>query len=90
MTKGKWVHENSMDVFIEILEAPVKGPDYIKLKILWWNRGQCGIPYCTGVCDVIKINNKDLPKWKPYQWPISLGEEGSLSNSGSNISWTKQ
>lgn len=45
ITKGYWVHKNSMDMFIEILSVPFIGPNYTKIKYRCWNYGQGNSPY---------------------------------------------
>jgi len=54
-----------MDVFIEILSVQYRNPGkYEKLKILWWNRGQCGEPWLISPYNQkIKIHKKDYSDW---------------------------
>jgi len=64
MTMGKWVHKNAMDMFIEIIQIPYKGPEYYKIKYLCWNKGQCGVPHLidTKVYKA-KILKEDFKNW---------------------------
>jgi hypothetical protein len=65
MDKGFYTHPAFIDVFVEVLKVTYRGPKYIKAKVLWWNRGQCGEPYKIGIEQIITIKIKHLPNWNP-------------------------
>lgn len=65
--KGFWVHENSMDMFVEVLAVYDVHPDYIKTKFRCWNKGYTGQPWMM-LPKIFrgKVLKKDLPKWRRY------------------------
>lgn len=56
-------HERFMDVFCEVLETIETYPN-LKLRVRWWNKGQCGAPFSIGIIQNITIENKDLADWR--------------------------
>lgn len=63
-----YVHEQSMDVFVEVLKVVYSGPRYMKIKVLWWNYGYDGTnPWCLSHHpQTIKVDNK---KWiSDWRW----------------------
>lgn len=50
-------HPRFMDVLIEIVRIRYRGDKYLKVRIKWWNRGQCGEPWYTG----IEERNRKIP-----------------------------
>jgi hypothetical protein len=44
-----YTHERFKDVFIEVLEVFSFGPEYVKLKVRWWNLGFTGHPWIVPI-----------------------------------------
>jgi len=56
-----------MDVFIEIKSVSFRGPDYTKLKIYWWNKGQVGRPWpMLSRPSKIKILKEHYAGWSEF------------------------
>lgn len=52
-----------MDVFVEILSVQYRCPEYTKVKVVWWNHGQCGMPYCLNIVQKFKIKRENHNDW---------------------------
>lgn len=62
-------HINNTDVAIEILKSfTVPEKEILKLRVAWWNIGECHAPYPLGVEQKVEIKFADWPNWKPYVW----------------------
>lgn len=65
MRSGFYMHENAMDVCIEILRLQYTDAKRVKLKIRWWNLGYVGNPFCIDARGAtITIKASDIHKWK--------------------------
>lgn len=65
---GNWIHQNSMDVFYEVLKVYNVHPDYVKVKYRCWNKGQCGEPWLLSWNTYkAKVMKKDLVNWRRYE-----------------------
>lgn len=58
MSKGYWKHSRFMDAYVYVLKMTYRGPQYLKIKIEWWVRGQF-----VGIRQTIQIANCDLKYW---------------------------
>lgn len=67
ITRGTWIHVNSMDLFIEILSITNETDDYIEFRYLNWNKGQCGMPHLISSVSLDgKILKSEYHNWKKY------------------------
>lgn len=74
-------HRNNTDVAVEVVKMiKIPGKRYARIKVRWWNIGNCHAPYSMGLdpqwlTDATIKGNKDqrmkypLPKWN-YDWEI--------------------
>lgn len=63
--KGFYVHDNTMDVFIEVTRMPYRDAKRVRLKVRWWNFGYVGKPYLISNSEQsITIAAEDIAKWK--------------------------
>jgi hypothetical protein len=65
--QGLFHHNRSMDVFIDVLKVRYVGPNYTKLKVIWWNRGQSGTPYSMRIQETIKVKIGEYKNWSGGQ-----------------------
>lgn len=42
---GYWTHAKFMDVYVQVTAINYVGPNYTKMKVLWWNRNPHGKPF---------------------------------------------
>lgn len=69
MRPGFWMHENAMDVCIEIIKVQYGDQKRTKFKVRWWNLGYTGNPWLIPYPDqfarpsVLELQNKDFSKW---------------------------
>lgn len=64
MRPGFWMHENGMDVCIEVKRVQYSDSKRLKLKVLWWNLGYSGNPFLIYYNEQkVEILKKDLHKW---------------------------
>lgn len=61
-------HVNNTDVAIQIIrEFRVKETGIIKMKIMWWNIGDCHKPYPMLINQKIQVHFTDwVRNWKVY------------------------
>lgn len=52
-----YYHPEFQDVCIQIKKVRYRGPKYIKARIVWWNKGQTGAPWCC----YLEEKNRKLP-----------------------------
>ena len=64
--RGYWVHDNCMDVFIDVLKVQYKGPTYTKLKVNWMNKGFTNKPWFIYGTETIKIRREGYKNWQRY------------------------
>jgi hypothetical protein len=66
--KGYWVHQNSIDVFYQVLKVYRINPHYVKVKYQCWNKGfGTGQPWlCSDILNA-KVMIKDLKNWRRYE-----------------------
>ena len=64
-SRGDWVHEDFMDVFIEVVKVQYADAKRIKLKIFWWNLGWTGSAMRIFPNSApFEIKAKDFARWK--------------------------
>ena len=64
MAPGFYMHENAMDVCLEVISVSHSDLKRINVKARWWNLGYVGNPYCiTPQIETITIDNADALKW---------------------------
>ena len=64
MRPGFWMHEDAMDVCIEVKRIQYSNTNKLVLKILWWNLGYSGNPFLLYYNpQTVTILRKDLHKW---------------------------
>lgn len=70
INKGAWVHENFMDIFVDVIRVQYRGPKYVLCRIMWCNKGYMGTPWIIDGPRTIKIMNEDMNKWRkvPPSW----------------------
>ncbi len=62
-------HKNNTDVAIEILKQFfVKEKKVYKLKVRWWNIGECHAPWCMHIDQRITVSLDDWKNWEHYEW----------------------
>lgn len=67
LTKGFWIHDRFMDVFIEVFTYEGKHSGQDVYTIEWWNRGQTpGNYFPIGERDMIGLDPEDYQHWKMY------------------------
>lgn len=78
-TRGDWVHEDFMDVFIEVVKVQYSDPKRVKLKIHWWVLGWVGKPYrpFPGAAVTLVVQTKDIPRWKRLESRIRTVPESA-------------
>lgn len=59
-----YMHENCLDVCIEVLKIQYKDSKRVKLKVNWVNLGYVGKPFILQFNRNIEIKREDLVKWK--------------------------
>ena len=65
-----WMHENCLDVCIEVLKNWRFKPGVLTLKVRWWNLGYSGNPFMIPnesgmpLVETIEIKVEDWKKWK--------------------------
>lgn len=64
INKGFWMHENSMDVFIEIISIKYRDNKRMKFKGRYWNLGYSGTPWLISIDLNFTILTEDFTKWK--------------------------
>lgn len=52
-----------MDVFIEILYIAHVNDKRTKLKVRWWNKGQCDKPYSHEIVETIIVKSDNYTDW---------------------------
>jgi|GEM_PF-4540399 len=63
--KGYWKHKRFLDVFIQVLSVSYVGPEYTKLKVLWWNENKHGEPFVIFYePQTIKITKEENENWE--------------------------
>lgn len=61
-------HENNTDVaFQPIKSFYVSEKEVLKMRVMWWDIGECHEPRCMNIEQRIEIKKADLPKWKLYR-----------------------
>lgn len=64
MRPGFWMHENGMDVCIEVLKVQYRDSKRVILKARWWNLGYTGNPWVIFPRpETLKLKPEDLSKW---------------------------
>lgn len=64
MRRGFYMHENAMDVAIEVTRVQYEDSKRIKFRGKYWNLGYSGTPWLIFHQDfALEINKADLPKW---------------------------
>lgn len=63
MTKGAWMHENSMDVFIRVNRIQYQDGKRIKVKAEFWNLGYMGEPFSLNESKTIEITEPNRWIW---------------------------
>jgi len=57
-----WRHKHCLDIDIEIQKIQYRGPDYWKIKVMYWNRHMK--TYAHWDSEIVKIYKTEWPKWK--------------------------
>ncbi len=63
MTRGFYIHKNSMDVFIEVLKVQYRGEKYQKLKVRWYNVGFEGKFWSLSDPQTIIVHSTHYTNW---------------------------
>lgn len=65
-----WKHIDMRDVAIEIVkDYYIPEKDSYKMRVMWWNIGECHAPWCMVVSQRLTITRRDWEeKWKPYKY----------------------
>jgi DsbC/DsbD-like thiol-disulfide interchange protein len=59
------MHENAMDVCIEVVDSLELKPGVLTWKVYWWNLGYSGTPFkITLNLDTIEIKASNRHRWK--------------------------
>lgn len=71
-----YMHENAMDVCIEVVATQYKDDQKIKMKVFWWNLGYVGEPYrLFPTAEKLIVRTEDWPKWKNITDRIDIKRE---------------
>lgn len=63
-----YTHPRFMDVMFQA-HLRYRDDKRVKLRITWWNKGQCGEPYPLGISENITITPE---KWREFKPIVAL------------------
>ncbi len=59
-------HLNSSDIAMEIIKSfYVEEKDVYKIKVIWWNIGNCHKPWCMGIEQKFILSAEKMKEWRP-------------------------
>jgi hypothetical protein len=87
MRKGFWRHERFMDVVMEVLKCGYKDHKRVKVRVMWWNRGQSGKAFPLYIVKSYTIA-LPLDKWN-YLGPTPECQDLDIKNFYQDLARSK-